>query len=195
MALLIQLGITDVSLLRGYPKITHPKCIVVCIHLYAHTARLVLATVDSVEELPVVLHQTGIIIGQEYQGVNLETSLKTKPNLQHAENLSSELTSLRHRRLQEINSVRMRNDGTQLAVSAAREHATDLDCRAIVSFPDVDTEGLCMLRWACPHLGGGCGASLHKNIGFLYFSAVEHRLRGCPNAFHCWRGCSFLMTA
>jgi hypothetical protein len=70
MALLIQLGITDVSLLRGYPKITHPKCMVVCIHLYAHTARLVLATVDSVEELPVVLHQTGIIIGQEYQGVS-----------------------------------------------------------------------------------------------------------------------------
>ena len=99
MALLIQLGITDVSLSTGYPKITHSKCMVVCIHLYAHTARLVLATVDSVEELQVVLHQTGIIIGQEYQGVNLETSLKTKPSLQHAENLSSELTSLRHRRL------------------------------------------------------------------------------------------------
>jgi hypothetical protein len=81
MALLIQLGITDVSLLTGYPKTTHPKCMVVCIHLYAHTARLVLATVDFVEELQVVLHQTGIIIGQEYQGLNLETSLKTKAHL------------------------------------------------------------------------------------------------------------------
>ena len=111
MALLVQLGITDVSLLTGYPKTTHPKCMVVCIHLYAHTARLVLATADFVEELQVVLHQTGIIIGQEYQGLNLETSLKTKPTLQYSKNLSSEITSLRQWQPKLINSVRMRNDG------------------------------------------------------------------------------------
>jgi len=110
MALLIQLGITDVSLLTGYPKTTHPKCMVVCIHLYAHTARLVLATADFVEELQVVLHQTGIIIGQEYQGLNLETSLKTKPTLQYSGNLSSEITSLRQGQLKLLNCVRMRND-------------------------------------------------------------------------------------
>ena len=144
MALLIQLGITDVSLLTGYPKTTHPKCMVVCIHLYAHTARLVLAIADFVEELQVVLHQTGVIIGQEYRGLNPETSLKTKLTLQHSGNLSSEITSLRQGQPKFINGVRMRNDWSVSFAHLAAGSSVMLDISrscclcwnvAVLSFP------------------------------------------------------------